>query len=112
MNQQPSPVITARDLEEARERGTLAGEVRILKWSAGVAIVAILGGLGVLFQNQIILHQRVVRVEERVVRVEERVVRVEERMVRMEERLDSFDKHLATISAQLAAMNARQIHSP
>ena len=133
----PSPPAT---LENAKERGTLAGEVRVLKWGAGIAIVAILGGLGMLYQNHIVLHQRVVqveervvrveehlvrveehvmrveehvmRVEERVMRVEERVARVEERVARVEERLDSIDKHLATISAQLATLTSRQIHSP
>ena len=126
MNQQSSTVFTSRDLENARERGALAGEVRVLKWGAGIAIVAILGGLGMLYQNQIVLHQRVVQVEERVVRVEEHLVRVEERVARVEEhlvrveervarveeRLDSIDKHLATISAQLATLTSRQIHSP
>ena len=116
---QSSSVLTARDLDEARERGALAGEVRTLKWSAGFAIVALLGGMGMLYQNQIVMHERVVRVEERVmalegrmVRIEERMTRVEERMLRVEERLDGIEKLLATISSQLATQISRQTRSP
>ena len=109
---QPSAVLTARDLEEAKERGALAGEVRVLKWSAGFAIVALLGGMGMLYQNQIVLHERVVRVEERVMALEGRMARIEKRMTRVEERLDSFEKQLATISSQLATLISRQTRSP
>ena len=109
---QPSAVLTARDLEEAKERGALAGEVRVLKWSAGFAIVALLGGMGMLYQNQIVLHERVVRVEERVMPLEGRMARIEKRMTRVEERLDSFEKQLATISSQLATLISRQTRSP
>ena len=109
---QPSAVLTARDLEEAKERGALAGEGRVLKWSAGFAIVALLGGMGMLYQNQIVLHERVVRVEERVMALEGRMARIEKRMTRVEERLDSFEKQLATISSQLATLISRQTRSP
>ena len=94
MDQQASAVFTARDLEEARAQGALSGEVRILKWGAGFAIAAILGALGLLYQNQILLHERVTRVEERVVRVEERIV--------------AINKQLSTISAQLETLISRQ----
>ncbi len=40
MNQKTT-VITLRDLEEARERGMLSGEVRILKWGTIAAITVI-----------------------------------------------------------------------
>ena len=40
MNQETT-VITLRDLEEARERGMLSGEVRILKWGTIAAITVI-----------------------------------------------------------------------
>lgn len=115
MNQQAPAVFTARDLEEARAQGTLAGEVRVLKWGTGIAIVAIIGALGLLYQNQVLLHERVTRVderlvqvEERLVRVEERVTRVEERLVRVEERLDHIEVLLARISAQMETLNSRQ----
>ena len=129
MTQSSSAVFTARDLEEARAEGALAGEVRVLKWGAGLAVVAILGALGMLYQNQVLLNERVTRVEERLVRVEDRVTRVEESLVRVEdrvarveerlvrveerigqveERLDGIDKQLATISAQLETLISRQ----
>ena len=109
---QSSSILTARDLDEARERGALAGEVRALKWSAGFAIVALLGGMGLLYQNQIVLHERVVRVEERVMALEGHMARIEERMTRVEERLDGVEKQLATISSQLATLMSRQTRSP
>ena len=108
MNQRSHDTFTARDLEEAKAQGTLAGEVRVLKWGAGLALVAILGALGLLYQNQVVLHERVARVDERVVRVEERVVRVEERVVQVEKRLDVIKEQLATISAQLQILTSNQ----
>ena len=115
MSQSASAAFTARDLEKARAEGTLAGEVRVLKWGAGIAIAAILGALGLLYQSQIMLHERVARVEERLVRVEDgvarledRVGRLEDRVARIEERLDGIDKQLATISAQLATLISAQ----
>ena len=104
MNQKPSAVFTARDMEDARMQGTIAGEMRALKWGAGLAIAAILGALGLLYQNQTTLHERVARVEERVMGVEERVVGVEKR-------LDGIDRQLATISSQLATLVSAQNRS-
>ena len=71
MDKQSDATFTARDMEDARAQGVLAGEVRVLKWGAGLALAAILGALGLLYQNQLVLQERVVRVEEHVVRVEE-----------------------------------------
>ena len=90
MNEQSPAVFTARDLDEAKAQGTLAGEVRVLKWGTGLALAAILGALGLLYQNQIMLHERVVRVEERVVHVEKR--------------LDGIESQLATITSHLATL--------
>ena len=104
MNQKPSAVFTARDLEDAKALGTIIGEMRALKWGAGLAIAAILGALGLLYQNQTVLHESVARVQERVVAVEDRVVRVEKR-------LDGMDKQLATISSQLATLISAQNRS-
>ena len=56
MNQRSSAAFTARDLEEAKALGTVVGEMRALKWGAGVAIAAILGALGLLYQNQTVVH--------------------------------------------------------
>ena len=108
MTQPSAAVFTARDLEEARAEGALAGEVRILKWAAGIAVVAIIGALGLLYQNQVLLHERVTRVEERLVQVEDRVARVEERLVRVEERLDHIEVLLAKISAQMETLSSGQ----
>ena len=48
---QESSTPTPRDLDYARELGTLAGEVRVLKWGAAIAIPAILGFLTILYQE-------------------------------------------------------------
>ena len=118
MNEMPSATFTARDLEAAKARGALEGEVRILKWGAGIAIAAILGALGLLYQNQTVLHENVARVQERVVGVEKRLVGVEKRLVGVEKRvvgvekrLDRIDNQLATISSQLATVIATQNRS-
>ncbi len=50
MNQETT-VVPLRDLEEARERGMLSGEVRILKWGTTAAITVILLFLTYLAQQ-------------------------------------------------------------
>ena len=118
MDKKSSAVFTARDLDEAKAQGVVAGEVRALKWGAGIAIAAILGALGLLYQNQTTLHenvgrvqQHVVAVEERVGKVEDRLTRVEERVARVEEQIVVVNKQLATISSQLAILISQQDQS-
>ena len=38
------------DLDQAYKLGRLCGEVRLLKWGVGVALVAILGCMGILYE--------------------------------------------------------------
>ena len=45
-----SPAPAVRDLDQAYKLGRLCGEVRLLKWGVGVALVAILGCMGVLYE--------------------------------------------------------------
>ena len=111
MDKRSSAVFTARDLDEAKAQGVLAGEVRVLKWGAGIAIAAILAALGLLYQNQTTVHENVARLEERVVAVEERVVKVEGRLTKVEEQIVVVNNHLATISSQLATLISQQDQS-
>ena len=83
MTQPSAAVFTTRDLEEARAEGAFAGEVRVLKWAAGIAV----GALGLLYQHQVLLHERVTRVEER---------------------LDHIEVLLAKISAQMETLGSGQ----
>jgi len=108
MDQSSSAVFTARDLDEAKAQGVLAGEVRVLKWGTGLALVAILSALGLLYQNQTRLHENVARVQEQVVAVEERVGKVEDGLARVEEQIVVINEQLATISSQLATLVSQQ----
>ena len=45
-----SPAPAVRDLDQAYKLGRLCGEVRLLKWGVGVALVAILGCMGILYE--------------------------------------------------------------
>ena len=112
MDKRSSAVFTARDLDEARAQGVLAGEVRALKWGAGIAIAAILGALGLLYQNQTTVHENVARVQQRVVAVEDRLVKVEGRLTKVEEQIVVVNNHLATISSQLATLISQQEQPP
>ena len=47
---QGSPAPAVPDLDQAYKLGRLCGEVRILKWGVGAAVVAILGCMGVLYE--------------------------------------------------------------
>ena len=40
---------TASLLDYAREQGRLSGEVRVLKWAAGAAVVALIAALGAIY---------------------------------------------------------------
>ena len=54
-----TPASVPRNFEEAYRLGVLSGEVRVLKWGAAIAIVAILGCLGVIYQEIGALRQEV-----------------------------------------------------
>ena len=45
-----SPAPAVRDLDQAYKLGRLCGEVRLLKWGVAVALVAILGCMGILYE--------------------------------------------------------------
>ena len=84
----------ARDVSETR------GEVRVLKWACGVAVVAILGGMGVLYQNQQALGQSIQEVRKD-------VERIDERTIEMGKRLDGFDSRLGNVEELLRVLVAR-----
>ena len=71
----------ARDVSETR------GEVRVLKWACSIAVVAILGGMGVLYQNQQALGRNIQEVREDVGRIDERTVQLDKRLGAIEEML-------------------------
>ena len=54
-----TPASAPRNFEEAYRLGALSGEVRVLKWGAAIAIVSILGCLGVIYQEIGALRQEV-----------------------------------------------------
>ena len=45
-----SPAPAVRDLDQSYKLGRLCGEVRLLKWGVAVALVAILGCMGILYE--------------------------------------------------------------
>ena len=71
----------ARDVSETR------GEVRVLKWACGIAVVAILGGMGVLYQNQQALGESIQEVRNDVERIDERTIQLDKRLGAIEEML-------------------------
>ena len=70
-----------RDVSEIR------GEVRVLKWACGVAVVAILGGMGALYQNQQALGEGLQEVREDVQRIDERTIHLDKRLSVIEDLL-------------------------
>ena len=64
----------------ARDVGEIRGEVRVLKWACGVAVVAILGGMGVLYQNQQAFGRGLQEVREDVQRIDERTIHLDKRL--------------------------------
>ena len=107
---------------------TLSGEVRVLKWAAGIALAFIFGAFAILYQGQAAivgvqtdLRERVTRVEERVTQmdaqivqmdarmtqVEERMAQMEERMAQMEERMTQMEERMAQMEGRMAQMEGR-----
>ena len=56
-----------------------------LKWACGLALVAILGGMGVLYQNQQALARNLREVREDVGRIDERTIQLDKRLGSIEE---------------------------
>ena len=54
-----TPANAPSNFEVAYRLGALSGEVRVLKWGAAIAIVSILGCLGVIYQEIGALRQEV-----------------------------------------------------
>ena len=94
-------------VEVARERGALAGEVRVLKWAAGIALAFIFGAFAILYQGQAAIISVQTDLRERVTRVEERLTGMEEHMDGFEERLDGFDERLDGFDERLDGFERR-----
>ena len=87
----------------SREVGEIRGEPRVLEWACGVAVVAILGGMGVLYQNQQALGRGVQEVREDVGRIDERTIHLGERMDRFHARLGNIEDLLQVLVARVPA---------
>lgn len=70
-----------------REVGEIRGELRVHKWACSLAVVALLGGMGVLYQNQQALGRGLQEVREDVGRIDERTVHLGKRLDRIEDLL-------------------------
>ena len=109
----------ASALEHAREQGRLSGEVRVLKWAAGAAFVAIIAALGAIYteMNQGFrdvspridqlthsvtdVRERLARVEGRIERIEGRVERIDGHIERIEGRVERIDGHIERIDGHI-----------
>lgn len=84
----------------ARDVGEVRGEVRILKWICGLALFALLGAMGALYQHQRELGRNIQEVRED-------VGRIDERSIEMGKRLDGFDSRLGNVEGLLRVLVAR-----
>ena len=71
----------------ARDVSGVRGEVRVLKWACGIAIVALLGGMGALYQHQQALGRNIQEVREDVGRIDERTIQLDKRLTVIEDLL-------------------------
>ena len=95
------PAGEARDHHElARDVSEMRGEHRVLKWACGLALVALLGGMGALYQHQRELGRNIREVRED-------VGRIDERTIHMGKRLDGFDSRLGNVEELLRVLVAR-----
>ena len=92
-----------RDL--VRDLGETRGEVRVLKWVCGLALVALLGAMGALYQHQKELGRNIQEVREH-------VAMIDERTIHMGKRLDGFDSQLGNVEEMLRILVARTAFNP
>ena len=71
----------------ARDVGETRGEVRVLKWVCGLALFALLGAMGALYQHQRELGRNIQEVREDVGRIDERTIQLGKRLGAIEEML-------------------------
>ena len=90
-----------RDVSETR------GEVRVLKWACALALVALLGGMGALYQHQKELGRNIQEVREDVGRIDERTIQTVKRLDGIDSRLDGFDSRLGNVEELLRVLVAR-----
>lgn len=86
----------ARDRHElARDIGETRGEVRVLKWACALALFALLGGMGALYQHQKDLGDNIRKVREN-------VAMIDERTIHMGKRLDAIEEMVRVLVARTA----------
>ena len=71
-----------------------------LKWACGLALVALLGGMGALYQHQQAFGRNIQEVRED-------VGRIDERTIQLGKRLDGFDSRLGNVEELLRVLVAR-----
>ena len=90
---------------------TLAGEVRVLKWAAGIALAFIFGAFAILYQGQAAivgvqtdLRERVTRVEEQMTQMEGRMTQMEGLMIQMEGRMTQMEGLMIQMEGRMTQM--------
>ena len=114
------------DLERLREVFVLKEEFRLFKWFGGLALAAVLSGMGLLYQA--IAEQRVAmerqfadlraemhagfraitaNVDSRFVTVDSRFVTMDSRLARMDSRFDDMDSRVTALQHDVADVKER-----
>ena len=114
------------NLERLREVFVLKDEFRLFKWFGGLALAAVLSGMGLLYQA--IAEQRVAmerqfadlraemhagfraitaNVDSRFVTVDSRFVTMDSRFARMDSRIDDLDSRFDAMDSRFDAMDSR-----
>ena len=100
-----SPSAAAFDLDKAYELGKLSGEVRILKWGVGVALVAILGVMGVLYDEIRQIRDSNDAISETLTGVKTNVEGLEEKVEGLEEKVEGLEEQVAAIGNSNGAIS-------
>ena len=118
-----SPAADGTTLDHPREEFVRKDEFRLFKWFAGLALAAILSGMGLLYQG---IHQGLAEQHEAMERqfadlraemhagfraitanVDSRFVTVDSRFVAMDSRFASMDSRFASMDSRFASMDSR-----
>ena len=108
-----SPAPVTHDFDQAYKLGRLCGEVRVLKWAVGAALVAILASMGVLYDaigdvgvELTEIRKDISGLRMDVTGVQRDVTAIDARVVIIEEKVSAIEEDLADLRADVSDLKA------
>ena len=98
----PAPVVL--DFDHAYKLGTLSGEVRLLKWAVAAAFVAILGGMGALYDAIDDVRVELVETRKDISVLRTDTVGIQKDVTAIDTRVATIEKDVAVLKTDVAVL--------